>query len=268
MLSALIDAVSGAYITYLFIFAMFILAEMLFARSTMSIADRFAGIRIWAIMLPLDFVVFAIGSHASKALGIVPVFTFQSSFGFPIVAALMAAIGGDFTFYWFHRFQHRFLWRFHSVHHSIEHLSAVNRYNHWSEPVWSQVLVVLPLAFFQIVALDQAVWMAVAMKIYPFYIHSPVRLHLGPLRAILVDNRFHRIHHSLEPRHFDRNFGALTTVWDRMFGTAYFPARDEWPDVGIAAHGEPKTLREWINAGERPGVASGAQPGTPISSVG
>ena len=266
MLSAFIDAVSGAYITYLFMFAMFIVAEILLARSTMSIADRFSSLKIWAIMLPLDFVVFAIGSHASKALGVVPVFTFQSSFGFPIVAALLAAIGGDFLFYWFHRFQHRFLWRFHSVHHCVENMSAANSYHHWSEPVWGQVLVVLPLSFFQIVALDQAVWMAVVMRIYPFYIHSPIKLHFGRLSAILVDNRFHRIHHSVEPRHFDRNFGAITTLWDRMFGTAHFPARDEWPDVGIAAHGEPKTLREWFNAGERAGIA-GAPRSTPAKAA-
>ena len=268
MLSALIDAVSGAYVSYLFLFALFIVAEILLARSTMTIRDRFAGFKFWAIMLPLDIIVVALGAHLSKALGIVPIFTFQSTFGFSIAAAFMAAIGGDFLFYWFHRFQHRFLWRFHSVHHSIENMTAANSYHHWSEPFWSQILVILPLSFFQIVALDQAVWLALVMRLYPFYIHSPIWLHMGPLAAVMVDNRFHRVHHSIERRHFDRNFGAITTLWDRLFGTAHFPSRDEWPDVGIAAHGEPRTIREWIAAGERPGMASSEQAGTPISSAG
>ena len=36
-----------------------------------------------------------------------------------------------------------------------------------------------------------------------------------------------------------------------MFGTAYFPEKNEWPDVGIAAHHEPKTLWQWFKAGDR-----------------
>ena len=35
-----------------------------------------------------------------------------------------------------------------------------------------------------------------------YYIHSPIDVHFGRLRKVLVDNRFHRIHHSIEPRHF------------------------------------------------------------------
>lgn len=79
------------------------------------------------------------------------------------------------------------------------------------------------------------------------WIHSPTRFHFGPLRALFADNRFHRIHHSLEERHFDRNFGAFTTLWDRLFGTAYFPEADEWPAVGLAEVGEPADLREWLD---------------------
>ena len=51
------------------------------------------------------------------------------------------------------------------------------------------------------------------------YLHSPIRLHLGVLGRYIVDNRVHRIHHSLEPAHFDKNFGMFTTLWDRLFGT-------------------------------------------------
>ena len=41
---------------------------------------------------------------------------------------------------------------------------------------------------------------------------------------MIADNRFHRIHHSIQPQHFDKNFGAGTSLWDQLFGTAYFPA--------------------------------------------
>jgi sterol desaturase/sphingolipid hydroxylase (fatty acid hydroxylase superfamily) len=66
------------------------------------------------------------------------------------------------------------------------------------------------------------------------FIHSNTRLHLGILRVFFADNRFHRIHHSVQPEHFDKNFGSATTVWDRLFGTAHFPSRTSgqqpaWP---------------------------------------
>ncbi len=56
----------------------------------------------------------------------------------------------------------------------------------------------------------------------------------------------HRIHHSREPQHFNKNFGVVTSVWDRLFGTAYFPAKDEWPDTGIVNQSEPSTVREFL----------------------
>jgi sterol desaturase/sphingolipid hydroxylase (fatty acid hydroxylase superfamily) len=42
---------------------------------------------------------------------------------------------------------------------------------------------------------------------------------LGPLEWLLVTPSHHRVHHSLERAHIDRNFGGVLIVWDRLFGT-------------------------------------------------
>jgi sterol desaturase/sphingolipid hydroxylase (fatty acid hydroxylase superfamily) len=42
-----------------------------------------------------------------------------------------------------------------------------------------------------------------------------------------------RIHHSIEPRHRDKNFGERLAIWDWMFGTMY-PHSDEYPETGLA----------------------------------
>jgi sterol desaturase/sphingolipid hydroxylase (fatty acid hydroxylase superfamily) len=84
------------------------------------------------------------------------------------------------------------------------------------------------------------------MWLHIVWIHSPTRANFGPLRAWFVDNRYHRIHHSLEERHFDRNFGAFTTLWDRLFGTHYAPGPEEWPNVGLAEMGEPRGVGDWF----------------------
>jgi sterol desaturase/sphingolipid hydroxylase (fatty acid hydroxylase superfamily) len=79
-----------------------------------------------------------------------------------------------------------------------------------------------------------------------YYIHSPIDVHFGPFRKVLVDNRFHRIHHSIEPRHFDKNFGICFSIWDRWFGTAYDPAPDEWPSVGLSDVPAPRGVVEFL----------------------
>lgn len=41
----------------------------------------------------------------------------------------------------------------------------------------------------------------------------------GPLRLLLVTPDMHRIHHSLDRRETDSNYGFNLAVWDRIFGT-------------------------------------------------
>src|SRR6185369_17013266 len=38
----------------------------------------------------------------------------------------------------------------------------------------------------------------------------------------------HRVHHSRDPRHIDKNLGGLLIIWDRLFGTYQ---REEGPVV-------------------------------------
>jgi sterol desaturase/sphingolipid hydroxylase (fatty acid hydroxylase superfamily) len=78
------------------------------------------------------------------------------------------------------------------------------------------------------------------------FIHSSVNLNIGPLRYIIGDNHFHRIHHSMEEPHFDKNFGTTTPIWDVLFGTAHFPRRGEWPAVGLSDVEEPKRVRDFF----------------------
>jgi sterol desaturase/sphingolipid hydroxylase (fatty acid hydroxylase superfamily) len=76
--------------------------------------------------------------------------------------------------------------------------------------------------------------------------HSCTKINLGAFRNVVADNRFHRIHHSIEAQHWNKNFGAFTSIWDRIFGTAHFPKPDEWPETGVAGEKEPMTIREFL----------------------
>ena len=88
----------------------------------------------------------------------------------------------------------------------------------------------LPLPCLSLVLLGVASgpvpWLVIVLaNTHSYFIHSSARLNIGPLRYLLCDNRFHRIHHSREQRHIDHNFATSTPLWDVLFGTADFLVR-------------------------------------------
>lgn len=164
----------------------------------------------------------------------------------PVGATLTLLLFVDVLRYWEHRFEHRFLWRVHAVHHSAEHLSAANNYAHPLQYLPLFLFVTVPLSFIDMGGFALPAAIALVKAILEFYIHSPTRLSFGRLRALVVDSPFHRIHHSIEERHFDRNFGILFSFWDRLFGTCHMPAAGEWPDTGVPESRSPRTIAEWL----------------------
>lgn len=165
-----------------------------------------------------------------------------------IIGPVLGIILYDFFGYWLHRAQHKWLWRLHSIHHSIEELSGVNSYFHWTEQFFRIAFISLPAAYLVGINGVRSVFIIeLLVSLQGYYLHSPTKLHLGPaIRRVIADNRFHRIHHSVDARHVDKNFGAGTSIWDQLFGTAYFPAADEWPDTGLADRPESRSLTEFL----------------------
>jgi sterol desaturase/sphingolipid hydroxylase (fatty acid hydroxylase superfamily) len=174
-----------------------------------------------------------------------------------------AIVIDDFFFYWLHRAYHawRPLWRFHRTHHAARELNALSSSAHVVEGILHVPFVALPVAL--LVHPDPGFASGIVMAtagLHGYFNHSSTKLNLGRLRYLLVDNRFHRIHHSLEQRHYDRNFGNSLSIWDQMFGTAHFPARDEWPATGLADRGEPDSIRDYVGlAAARPGLQNGGE---------
>ena len=250
--------------------------ELAFPRGRRSsLLSYFRGLLYW---LPSAAVVAAIGlswNEVLHATGWTPVLRVPLDAWFRarpdwiwlgyVISPLVGLLMFDFSFYWMHRFQHRFLWRFHAVHHAIEDLSGINSYPHWIEGILKFTFMTLPWSLLYTV--DQMALPAIVMFIlvlHGHFIHSNTRLHLGFLRIFVADNRFHRVHHSVEPQHFDKNFGSATTFWDRLFGTAYFPNKNEWPATGVADAKEADTLADSMF---RPFARPQGRPSAPSAST-
>jgi sterol desaturase/sphingolipid hydroxylase (fatty acid hydroxylase superfamily) len=166
-----------------------------------------------------------------------------------LAATLGVAMLVNFFYYWLHRAQHAvpWLWRFHRVHHSITEMSATASYHHFAEDLFQFVGVTLPAAFLLQVVPGPVPWLVIVLvNTHTYFIHSSARINIGPLRYLVGDNRYHRIHHSIEPHHVNHNFGTSTPLWDVLFGTAYFPKAGEWPQVGLADFAEPRTLGDYL----------------------
>jgi sterol desaturase/sphingolipid hydroxylase (fatty acid hydroxylase superfamily) len=134
----------------------------------------------------------------------------------------------DFLVYWGHRLQHKvdFLWRFHKVHHSAEHLDwlAAHR-EHPIDALFTIGLINLP-AFVLGFPLDAIAGVIAFRGIWAIYIHSNVRLPIGPIRKIIGAPELHHWHHDLDRN--ASNYANISPLMDIIFGTYACP--DEEPD--------------------------------------
>ncbi len=170
-------------------------------------------------------------------------------------AALIIAT--DFKLYWVHRLMHRvpMLWEFHKVHHSAEVLTPISFYR--SHPVdmllqamAEAIITGFVTATFLYVfpqGLAPVTILGVNVFRFAFYLfganlrHSHIWLSFGPaVEHVVISPAQHQIHHSSDPRHFDRNFGSEFAVWDWIFGTLYVPQRQETLSLGL---GKEETRR-------------------------
>ena len=126
----------------------------------------------------------------------------------------------DHSYYWFHRASHRvnFLWAGHAVHHQSEeyNLSTALRQN-WVENLLAWPFYV-PLAILGY-PLSMFALASTANTLYQFWIHTRIIRRLGPAEGVFNTPASHRVHHGINPKYIDKNYGGMFMVWDRLYGT-------------------------------------------------
>jgi sterol desaturase/sphingolipid hydroxylase (fatty acid hydroxylase superfamily) len=143
--------------------------------------------------------------------------------------AIEVVLASDVLVYWGHRLQHSvpFLWRFHAVHHSAEHLDwlAAHR-EHPLDTVYTVGLVNLP-GFLLGLPLGMIAGLVAFRGVWALFIHSNVRIPLGPLRWFVGSPELHHWHHAK-----DRdagNYANLSPLMDIAFGTYRCPPHEPCP---------------------------------------
>jgi sterol desaturase/sphingolipid hydroxylase (fatty acid hydroxylase superfamily) len=143
-----------------------------------------------------------------------------------------------------HRAMHEvpFLWRFHVLHHSCAALTVFKTSrNHIVERFFQQ-----PFLFGPAIALgagpEVILPFVVVNSMLGVFDHSNVDFRLGPLEYVLMGPNAHRIHHSIDEKEGNTNFGTALVVWDILFGTYTSPgsrARAGKGKIEVGVVGDP-----------------------------
>ncbi|WP_375267163.1 sterol desaturase family protein [Planktotalea sp.] len=166
-------------------------------------------------------------------------------------ATLIMILTLDFCKYWAHRLHHEtmILWSFHALHHSVEIMTPLTASR--NHPVF---LVLRALLNTVVVGTVQALMLFLLMgKIEILTIgsvnaayfifnafgsnlrHSHVWLSYGPvLEHVFISPAQHHVHHSIERKHFNKNYGEVFAIWDLMFGTLYVLREHEKLEFGLS----------------------------------
>ena len=196
--------------------------------------DRWRLGEMWA-----SFSVFLVAQLVEKASTLVFVGSFLIvgewiSWQIPVNVwtTVLCLILVDFVYYWEHVIEHkvRILWSYHSIHHSspIYNYTTAMRVSFIDSFVtWIFYLPLVIIGFNSYIVL--LCFFLVLM--YQFWLHTEIVGKLGWFEKIFMTPSQHRVHHGSDDLYLDKNFGALFSIWDRMFGT--FQEEKHRPNYGL-----------------------------------
>jgi sterol desaturase/sphingolipid hydroxylase (fatty acid hydroxylase superfamily) len=148
----------------------------------------------------------------------------------------------DISYYLYHVAQHRYpvLWELHKVHHSAEVMVGITKdrvhpLDELMNRAWDGVIPGICFGIWSLVSLNLVELTVFGVNVYiirnilmmDFVRHTHFKISFGPLNNLILCPHWHQLHHSTDPRHYDKNFGLLFSFWDRLFGTLCVPKPDE-----------------------------------------
>jgi len=166
------------------------------------------------------------------------------------IAVAAAVIALDLAIYLQHVLFHAVpaLWRLHRMHHADLELDATTGVRfHPVEVLLSMLIKLAVVAAIGAPAIAVLIF-EVLLNATSMFNHANVRIPSRidrVLRWLVVTPDMHRVHHSVEPRETNSNFGFNLPWWDRLFGTykAQPAAGHDAMAIGIDTFRDPRELR-------------------------
>lgn len=136
-----------------------------------------------------------------------------------LLAWLIAFVGYDLIYYWSHRFGHEIniLWAGHVVHHQSEDYNLSTALRQTSGGFFDWIFA-FPLYLLGLPA-EIIVASAGFNLLYQFWVHTQHIDRLGWMEKWMVTPSHHRVHHAQNTLYWDKNYGGVFIIWDKIFNT-------------------------------------------------
>jgi alkylglycerol monooxygenase len=152
---------------------------------------------------------------------------------------LILFLGVDFIFYWVHRWGHHvnILWAAHSPHHSAEEMNFFVAVRASVTQRLFTFFFFWPLVIIGFKPTD--IYMITGIHLFQAFLHHTELIGKlwRPIEAIFTTPSHHRVHHGVNFRYLDRNFGEFLIIWDKLFGTF----AEEHEKVVYGMYGHPQS---------------------------
>jgi sterol desaturase/sphingolipid hydroxylase (fatty acid hydroxylase superfamily) len=135
---------------------------------------------------------------------------------------VLVVFADDLTLYCEHRMAHRIRcwWAMHVNHHSSQHFNFSTAVRlPWTDRLSLPWILWLPMILLGFPPLLVFFQRKVSL-LYQFWLHTETIGRLpGWIEAVMMTPSHHRVHHAVNPRYLDSNYGAIFVIWDKLFGT-------------------------------------------------
>jgi len=152
----------------------------------------------------------------------------------------------DFLYYWHHRFGHTvaFFWAAHVVHHQSEDYNLSTALRQTGSGWVGGWLFYLPMA---VLGFPPLVFGVVALVdlLYQYWVHTQQIGKLGWFDRWFCAPSNHRVHHAVNDKYLDKNYGGIFIVWDRLFGSFIEEDGPEKEGGETIVYGTRGPLRSW-----------------------
>jgi sterol desaturase/sphingolipid hydroxylase (fatty acid hydroxylase superfamily)/uncharacterized membrane protein YhhN len=144
----------------------------------------------------------------------------DSSFWTTPMGWLLALVFYDFCYYWLHRAGHRsaVFWAAHVVHHQSQDYNLSTALRQTSSGALLGWVFYLPMALAGVPPLVFGI-VALVDLLYQYWIHTQQIGKLGWFDRVFASPSNHRVHHAVNDRYLDKNYGGILILWDRLFGS-------------------------------------------------
>jgi alkylglycerol monooxygenase len=128
-------------------------------------------------------------------------------------------------------------WAAHVVHHQSQAYNLSTALRQTSSGALLGWIFYLPMA---LAGVPPLVFVGVALidLLYQYWVHTEHVGQLGWFDRWFCSPSNHRVHHAVNERYLDRNYGGILIIWDRLFGS--FQEED-----GPCVYGTRKPLNSW-----------------------